>query len=238
MLPAVVLLMILVGVAPAGAEYREIDVADPATVQGQVFAHGDLPVLPPQPVIKQKEYCGTEVRDERLIAGPKGELKNAIVYFTNIPAGKAAPLAQPVNLDNEKCLFTPHVLSATMGQTLAIHNSDPFLHNGHALLGPRTLFNVAILSGRTIRQPLLDTGLIHINCHVHPWMHAWIMVSDHPYHTVTDSEGRFRIDGLPPGTWTLRVWQEFLGSTEMPIKLMPGDTLTRNLTLEAATEEK
>jgi hypothetical protein len=190
--------------------------------------------LPPQPVFKQRESCGTEVADERLVVGENGALQSAIVYLTDIKSGKAARLDQPVKLDNRKCAFVPHVASATVGQTLEIHNSDPFLHDAHALLGPRTLFNVAILPSRTVRQPLMDEGLIHINCNVrHTWMHAYLYVSENPYHTVSDASGRFDLDTVPPGTWTLRVWHEMLGSQERHVKVLSGETSTQEIVFPA-----
>jgi plastocyanin len=197
------------------AQYREIPVPNGGTVSGSVLVAGDIPVLPPQPVFKQLEHCGASVADERLSVGPGGALSNAVVMLLEVPAGKPLPKDQPVVLDNTKCAFVPHVRAATVGQTLEIHNTDPFLHDAHAWLGTRTLFNVGILPGHTNRQPLNDAGLIHINCNVrHTWMHAYVFVSEDPYHAVTGSDGRFSIDQVPPGTYTMRVWHELLvGST-------------------------
>jgi plastocyanin len=230
-------LIVLLIAFPAAAEYREIPITNGATITGQVRVAGEVPKLPPQPVFKQTETCGTEMPDERLIVGAGGALQNAIVYLTDIKAGKAPRLEQSVRLDNRKCAFVPHVLTATVGQTLDIHNSDPFLHDAHALLGSRTLFNVAIIKDRTVHQPLLESGLIHINCNVrHTWMHAYLYVSEHPYHAVTDSEGRFRLEDVPPGVWTLRVWHELLGSLDRQVRLNAGETSTQEITLQAAAE--
>jgi hypothetical protein len=236
---AVTALCLLVVTSPAAAEYREISVTAGATIKGQVFVAGELPVLPPQPVFKQKETCGIELPDERLVVGKNGELANAIVYLTDIKAGKPARLEQPVKLDNRKCAFVPHVLSATFGQTLELHNSDPFLHDAHAFLGSRTLFNVAILKGKTVSQPLLDTGLVHINCNVrHTWMHAYLYVADHPYHVVTDAEGKFEMDKVPPGTWTLRVWHEMLGSVDRHVKLRGDEVKTLEVRLSTVADQE
>jgi hypothetical protein len=219
------------------AEYREIAVRDGAKITGQVRVTGDVPVLPPQPVFKEKEVCGAELADERLVVGQNGALGNAVVYLSDIKAGKALSLGAPARLDNRKCSFVPHVLSATVGQTLEIHNSDPFLHDAHALLGSRTLFNVAILKDRTVSQPLLDAGLVHLNCNVrHTWMHGYLYVAEHPYHTVTGADGRFVIEDVPPGEWTLRVWHEMLGSSDRHVRLGSGETSTQEILLRATAE--
>lgn len=218
-------------------EYREIPIENGATISGQVRIVGEIPNLPPQPVYKQTEYCGTTIPDERLVVGSNGALANVVVYLANIKAGKAARLDQPVKLENKKCAFVPHVVSATLGQTLAIHNSDPFLHDTHARLGPRTLFNVAILSDRTVKQPLLDAGMIEMNCNVrHTWMHAYAFVSEHPYHAVTGADGKFRLDDVPGGNWTLRVWHEMLGSVDREVRVMPGESRTLEIDLQATSE--
>jgi hypothetical protein len=220
-----------------GAEYREIPVPNGARITGQVRVTGDVPTLPPQPVFKEKEVCGAELPDERLVVGQDGALRNAVVYLSDIKAGKALNLGAPVRLDNRKCSFVPHVLSATLGQTLEIHNSDPFLHDAHALLGPRTLFNVAVLKDRTVNQPLLDPGLVHLNCNVrHTWMHGYLYVAEHPYHTVTGADGRFVIEDVPPGDWTVRVWHELLGSADRHVRLGPGESSTQEILLRATAE--
>jgi hypothetical protein len=219
----------------AAADYREMPVADGGSISGSVLVAGDVPVLPPQPVYKQLEVCGTSVADQRLVTGPGGALANAVVALVDVPAGKPVARDRPVVLDNVKCAFVPHVRSASVGQTLEIHNSDPFLHDAHAWLGTRSLFNVGILPGHTTRRPLADPGLVHINCNVrHTWMHAYVFVADDPYHAVTGADGRFVIDDVPPGTYTLRVWHELLGSVERQVTVQAGKTATVDVALPIA----
>jgi hypothetical protein len=60
----------------------------------------------------------------------------------------------------------------------------------------------------------------YIKCDVHPWMKAWVLVSDHPYFAVTDTNGNFSIDGIPAGTYEVVCWQEkFSGKKKNPILL-------------------
>jgi len=221
-----------VGAAGVLAAYREVPVPNGGTITGTVLVAGEVPALPPQPVYKQLEFCGSTVPDERLVVGPGGALANAVVELVGVTAGKPVPRDQPVVLDNVKCAFVPHVRGATVGQTLEIHNTDPFLHDAHAWLGTRSLFNVGILPGHTAHQPLNDAGLVHINCNVrHTWMHAYVFVADDPYHAVSGTDGRFVIDQVPPGTYTLRVWHELLGSIERPVTVEAGKTATVDVAL-------
>jgi hypothetical protein len=188
--------------------------------------------LPAQPVFKHPEVCGTSVPDQRLLLGKNGELQNAVVALTNIKEGKAVK-KDPVKLDNIGCAFVPHVFSATVGQSLVIHNSDPLLHDAHAILDSRTLFNVALPKGKTITKPLIDAGLIHINCNVrHSWMQAYGLVVEHPYHVVTAADGRFRLDDVPPGVYNLRVWHELLGSNDQQVRVQAGDNTSVKIELQ------
>ena len=220
------------------APYREQPVLNGGTITGHVHVTGEIPALPPQPVFKMQEQCGESMPDEQLLVDKNRELRNAVVSLTDITAGKPIARDHIVKIDNTKCAFVPHVVSATIGQTLEIHNTDPFLHDAHARLGSRTLFNVAVPKGRTVRKVLQDPGLIHINCNVrHTWMHAYLYVAEHPYHTVTGADGQFTIDGVPPGTYTVRVWHELLGSVDRQVTVQSAKTTTIDIDLPAVAPQ-
>jgi plastocyanin len=217
---------LIAGAGEAVADYKQIEVVDGGRIEGQVRLVGEVPKLPPQPVYTHTEICGSTVADERLFVGKDGALANVVVYLRDVPAGKPVPV-EPVTMDNVKCRFVPHVLAATVGQTLEIRNSDPFLHDAHAWLGARTLFNRALIKGSTIRERLAEPGLIHINCNVrHTWMHAYVFVGEDPYHAVTGPDGRFRIDGIPPGTYTVTMWHELVGSKDHQVAVAAGKVTT------------
>ena len=238
-LPVVLVIgSMVVAAGPAAGGYREMPVENGGSITGHVRVVGEVPALPPQPVFKQQDTCGATVPDERLVTGANGALRYAVVSLTDIAAGKPVPRDRPVVLDNVKCAFVPHVAAASVGQMLHLQNSDPFLHDAHALLGERTLFNVAIPKGMTVRKPLAYAGLIHINCNVrHTWMHAYLFVAEHPYETVTDAAGGFVLDGIPPGTYTVRVWHELLGSSERTVTVAAGKAATVDVDLQAVAAE-
>jgi plastocyanin len=197
--------MLVVAVASQAA-YRETLVTDGGTINGHVRVIGGIAPLPPQPVFKEKDYCGETVVDERLVTDPAGGVAGAVVHLVDVAAGKPIARSDTIRLDNRKCAFVPHVASASVGQSLEMHNYDPFLHDAHAWLGSQTLFNLAIPRDRTVRHTLTEPGIAHVNCNIrHTWMHAYLFVADHPYHVVTDASGRFELDQVPPGTYTIAV---------------------------------
>ncbi|HZR83410.1 MAG TPA: carboxypeptidase regulatory-like domain-containing protein [Candidatus Binatia bacterium] len=198
--------------------------SETGSIAGQVKLVGDVPTLPPQPVYTHTDTCGSTVTDERLVVDDQRDLANVVVYVQDAPPGIVASEPPPA-MDNLRCRFIPHVVATTVGQTLSIHNSDPFLHDAHAWLGTKTLFNRALIKGATIREQLDEPGLVHINCNVrHTWMQAYVFVGRDPLHAVTGSDGRFRIDGIPPGTYTVTMWHELVGSQDHKVTVTAGQT--------------
>jgi hypothetical protein len=123
---------------------------------------------------------------------------------------------------------------AEVGQWLEISNSDPILHNADARLGSETLFNLGLPPDRRVRRPLARSGHIAITCDVrHTWMSAFVIVTDHPYHTVTDADGAYEIRDVPPGRYTVTVWHEELGARETPVTIEAGRTATADVAYPA-----
>jgi len=193
--------------------------ADPGVVlSGRALLDADPPRLPTlavsEPACRALHPNG--LPDERIIAGPHRELANVFVW---IKAGLAearypAPSA-PVRIDQHGCRYDPHVFGIRAGQVLEIVNSDPVLHNIHALAKSGAPFNAAMpprpqpwTIRRTFSAPEV---MVRIRCDVHGWMSAWAGVLPHPFFAVTGPDGRFALPPLPPGTYTLAAWHEACG---------------------------
>jgi hypothetical protein len=210
------------------------DAAATGTLTGAVHLAGPRPTRPPMEVFKHQEVCGATVPDDRLVVGAGGGLRYAVVTVEGVRGGKKSERDATLVLNNLGCRFEPHVLVAEVGQWLEIRNNDPLLHNADARLGSETLFNLALTPGKVIRRPIARVGTVGITCDVrHVWMAAFVVVADHPYHTVTDAEGAYEIRDLPPGTYTMRVWQEELGTREQQVTIEPGGTATVDVTYPA-----
>jgi carboxypeptidase family protein len=190
---------------------------------GRVRLDGKPPTRPRLQVSKNREVCGTSAVDDRLVVGPGGGVRWAIVTVDGAKSDKRLEGDPGVVLDNHSCRFAPHVLVAEVGQTLDIHNSDPIIHNAHARVGTETLFNYTLGPDTLIRRPLTRSGLISFTCDIrHTWMSAYVSVAEHPFQAVTDAYGEYQIDDLPPGTYRLRVWHEELGTLEQPVAIEAG----------------
>ncbi len=219
---------------PRAFAYEAIEVANPGKILGVVTVSGDVPVATPVVVNKNREVCGKQIKNERLVVGPHNGLRYAVVTLADITKGKAADLGETHPLDNKKCAFAPHVQAVTVGQMLDLKNTDPILHDFDAILSSgQTLFNVGMWPDREVRRPVAYTGILHVTCYIHKWMSAYMVVTEHPYHAVTDLYGNYEIDDVPPGTYKVRVWHELLGTAEKPARVAAGGKSEINFTLKA-----
>lgn len=214
--------------------YEEIVVKDGATVRGAVKIDGALPKLAPLQITKYKEIC-KDVPNESLSVGPAQGVRFAVVTLEGVTKGKAVEKETVHELDNIKCRFTPHVQAASIGQFVLLKNSDPILHTVHALFtNDQPQFNVGLYPGRTSRKPLIAAGLVKIRCEVHPWMAAYIMVTEHPYHAVSDVYGEYELRDVPPGVYQVKVWHESLGTQEKRIEVKSAGTQKIDFTFTAS----
>jgi len=214
--------------------YDEITVKDGATIRGAVKIDGPLPKLPPLSITKYKEVC-KDVPNESLSVGPGQGVRFAVVTLEGVSKGKAVEKETVHELDNIKCRFAPHVQAASIGQFVLLKNSDPILHSAHALFtNDQPQFNLGLYPGRTSRKPLIAAGLVKIRCEVHPWMAAYIMVTEHPYHAVSDLYGEYEIRDIPPGVYQLKVWHESLGTQEKRIEVKPAGSQKADFTFTAS----
>jgi hypothetical protein len=174
------------------------------------------------------------VPDDRLVVGPEGGLRYAVVTVEGVEGGAAPERDVTHVLDNLACRFQPHVVVAEVGQWLEIRNSDPILHNADARMGAETLFNLALPPGRRVRRPLGRAGRIAFTCNVrHTWMSAFVVVTDHPYHSVTDAYGAYEIRDLPVGRYTVHAWHEELGTLEQTVRIEGGETANADFSFAA-----
>ena len=204
--------------------YEEIVVKDGAIVRGAVKIAGAVPKVPPLQITKYKEIC-KDVPNESLSVGPGQGVRFAVVTLEGVTKGKAVEKETVHELDNMKCRFTPRVQAASIGQFVLLKNSDPILHTAHALFAnDQPQFNVGLYPGRTSRKPLVAAGLVKIRFEVHQWMAAYIVVTEHPYHAVSDVYGEYELRDVPPGVYQLKVWHETLGTQEKRIEVKPAGT--------------
>jgi plastocyanin len=214
--------------APAPAPvYFKVDPATAGTVTGKISFKGKKP--PRRKIdISEDPMCAkmhpTGLYDESVVANPNGTLANVFVYIKQGLEGKTfQPPAEPVTIDQKGCWFTPRVLGIQTGQLLNVTNSDPVTHNIHPLAQVNRAWNQSQDPGaEPLKRRFKEREvMIRVKCNIHSWMRAWIGAVEHPYFAVTGADGSFEIRNVPPGDYTLEVWQEQYGTQEQKVTVKP-----------------
>jgi hypothetical protein len=199
--------------------------ADKATggIKGTVIFVGEAP---DRPKLKRDTdpYCKKidKLSDDVVITN--GKLKDVLVRIRSAPLGTYAAPASAVVIDQRECMYTPRVVGMMAGQKLAVRNSDGTFHNVRGTLAGKLLWNKPMPA----KDPdlALETGkagdVVEVQCDVHPWMHAYAVVMDHPFFAVTGEDGAFEIKNLPPGSYTLEAWHPTLGKQSLDLKIGSG----------------
>lgn len=168
---------------------------------------GDAPEPGSVNVDKDVEFCGKhKLVDERLLVNQENKgIKNVIVYVYTGRGGSDLDDVKPANnthtLANENCRFEPHIVIAQTGDTLKVTNPDTVGHNANLNFFNNKQQNLMIPAQQDKPIPLVEAepAPIPVDCNIHPWMKAFVVVLEHPFAAVSDENGELLIKGLPAG---------------------------------------
>lgn len=133
---------------------------------------------------------------------------NAVVYIGKIPGKTFPPPRDPLPLDQRDLKFIPHVLPILVGTKVAFPNSDVVRHHVFSP-GPTQKFSLGTYRvGETKYLVFNSPGIVDLLCNIHAEMSAYVVVTETPYYAVSDSQGNYSIENLPPGRYVVRVWHE------------------------------
>jgi plastocyanin len=183
-----------------------------ATIKGAVRYTGAPIERKKTPVTIDQYVCGKEKEAEDLVLSSNNGIRNAVVSLQNVPAGARGKWnLPPAKMDQQQCSFVPRVVIVPVGGTVEFLNSDRLLHNVKSMPRENPSFNRAQPHARTISFNFKQPELLRVDCDLHSWMHGWVVVAAHPFYALTNESGEFTIENVPPGKYTLQVWQEILG---------------------------
>ncbi len=195
--------------AYAIAEPEEL--ARVGSIAGTVRWVGERPALESFTVDVHGAACGEAQPSRALRVSARGGVRDAVLELVGVRRGRPhEPPAEPITITHRGCRFEPHVTLAGVGWPIRFASEDPVLHNTHGLLDDDTVLDLGLPeAGAITERRLTRDGMIRlVDDAGHGWQLAWLRVSEHPYVAVTDEDGRFRVEGILPGAYTLRVWHE------------------------------
>jgi len=208
-------------------------------VTGKVNFKGTAPALPKIKMNADPRcvriHGGKEVVSDQIVVNSNNTLRWVFVYVKKGLEGKKFDVPKtPAKLDQRGCVYDPHVFGVMAGQQIEIVNSDPTLHNVHALPKNSAQFNIAQPKPgmKTVQAFTKPEIMVKIKCEVHTWMASYVGVLDHPFFAVTDERGNFEIKGLPAGEYELEAWHEKYGTQSMKVSVGASDTKTVDFTFE------
>ena len=208
----------LSGLAQAQAPAGKLVQADAklATLRAKFVYDGPAPA--PKKVDSSKDpFCAQiEILSDSMLVSKDGGLKNLVLMFdakrskAKVPAEFAKAPDAKITLDNNGCMFVPHIIFARVGQTIEVLNSDQTGHNANFgfFNNPAQNFLIPVGGKKDLKLVADESTLMPVECNIHPWMKGYVVVQEHPYVGITDEEGQIEIANLPTGEVTFLVRHE------------------------------
>lgn len=209
-----------------------LDEAALATIRGRVVFDGTPPKAGTIRVSGDPNCQPKDLSEAADVQVADGKVANAFVYVREGLEGMVFERpAEPVEIDQDGCLYRPHVIGVQTGQPVRFRNSDPTLHNVHTQAEHSRNVNF----GMPVKNDTRDVrfakpeAMVTVKCDVHPWMRAYIGVLDHPYFDVTGADGAFELSRVPPGRYVLEAWHERFGRVSAEVTLPAAGEVTAEL---------
>ncbi len=220
-------------------------------------------------IFPDPEYCGRIsngngwrlLRD--FLVNEQGQVRNVVVLLEGVAEGKPFSLSVP-RVEARDCRFLPFTTVVRSGHGIEVVNMDPVMHDIQAYetstaMGTRVLFNSPLSFNRRHQRGDLHATHDHrpgeslvrqfqlskkrrtfvMQCGFHAYMQSWAIAVDNPYYVLTDENGRFFLEDVPPGTYDLRAWHPGIKQVvKQQVTIEPGENLTVDFQLPSPGRRK
>jgi high-affinity iron transporter len=167
--------------------------------------------------VLMSEVCNPDVSPAVVTLEPVGG-----AGAVEVKAG-AGP-AEVAVVNQRGLMFVPRVQAVALGRTVRFTNEDAETHNVH-VVSPGHSFNESMAPGQPREFTPKAPGVIRLACDIHSHMRGYIVVSASPWVRVCSAKGRFRIDDVPDGRYTLTVWHEMGDPLKKEVEVSGGRSL-------------
>jgi plastocyanin len=193
---ASLLFVAVVALSPSGVGGR----AAAGTIRGRVDVKTPVAAEPQRPDVGALGMSPVHAPIDR---------RRSVVYLETAPRAAFDAREEPhARMDQRNEMFVPHVLAIVAGTTVDFPNDDRTYHNVFSLSKAKSFDLGRYATGKSKSVRFDHPGIVRVFCDIHSHMSAFILVFAHRYFAVTDDEGRYRLENVPPGTYTLTVWNE------------------------------
>lgn len=228
--------------------YQEIEVHNGGTLQGRAVLTGGVP----QPrvfhlvLFPNLDMCAEVDTDDemnRLLydfnTGKDRGLKDVVITLKKVEAGKSFP-NKPINIVSENCKFLPAVNVIPQGGTFFVDNQDAVMHNSQVYQSERgkIILNIPIPAEEISEgkvQFQKHYKIFQMICGMHEFMQTWGYRVQNPYYFLTQLDGKYKIDNIPPGEYEVNAWHYLMKLRSSIIKISEGETV--NLDFEFNGDE-
>lgn len=206
---------------------------------GSIAGHVSLREAVPDsavPVLRDPKVCGDTVTVSEPGA-PGSSLGNVLVWVDGVRSGMPLPEVRRQTLTIEHCRLEPRILAVVVHSTINVFSRDQATHEirfyrdgaSDPVETVRTVDEGQVVPSEKIAA---QAGLVKVRCSLHSFVRGYVAVFDNPYFAVTDENGEFKIDGLSPGTYTVKIWHERLGGpVAQRVVVRPSGTARLNASL-------
>lgn len=150
------------------------------------------------------------------------DLRRGLVYLDTAPRaafddGERAR----ATMDQRNERFVPHLLAVMVGTIVDFPNGDRTYHNVFSLSRAQRFDLGRYAAGRSKSVRMDRPGVVRVFCDIHSHMNAFVVVFNHPFFNVTDTDGRFSLPAVPAGVYTLVGWYEGEARTTRQVTVPP-----------------
>jgi hypothetical protein len=177
---------------------------------------------------------------DEVTALPDATLRDVVIYLKGVRAGKPFEF-KGTDVVAKDCEFrvqggpSAFVGVVANGAPLRIVNQDADPDDPAAAQGVAHRPEAEVINGKTVRPLFAETlsakgqvldrtiesvgtdEFIHLKCAIHPFMQAYFLPVENPYYDIVGANGTYKIDGIPPGTYTVVAWHPILGRVEKQV---------------------
>jgi hypothetical protein len=165
--------------------------------------------------LASRSYRATTLASVGAIAGRINPADEALVWVDDVSIGKPIGEIRRRTITIENSQFVPRIQDVPVGTTINVFTRDRAGHSARFTRGAEQIAEIRTMdAGQVVPSEAIASraGIVEARMKSAGGATAYIAAFDHPYHAVTGSDGAFRIDSLPPGTYTIKVWRP--GMTE------------------------